>query len=132
MATLTPTKTALPSGHLRLDLEATACGTSDVIAIAVPGERLQVLALQLVAAGGTVTRIDPEWHVSATPSAATRTLTPSWGSETPGPVFGAVSETPDGSPVLAEVASGTATAYLRPKPDAGDGTIALRAIVVGR
>lgn len=132
MATLTtPTRTRLTdgTGDLLYTLPATNCGTSDVIPIVAPGVGLlRVVWLQLVGAGGTVATLAPEWHSSATPTASTRIRAETASS---GLVFAETSATPDGSPVPLAFANGEGTAYLRPQPSAGDGTVAMTMRVRG-
>jgi hypothetical protein len=132
MAAITaPTLTRLTdgTGDMLFTLAATACATDAVIPIVVPGVGLlRVVWLHMLAAGGTVATLAPEWHSSATPTTATRIRSE---TATTGLVFAETSATPDGSPVPLAFASGEGTAYLRPQPSAGDGTVAMSMRVRG-
>lgn len=117
------------TGDMLFTLAATACATDAVIPIVVPGVGLlRVLWLHMLAAGGTVATLAPEWHSATTPTSATLIRSE---TATSGLVFAETSATPQGSPVPMAYASGQGTVYLRPKPSAGDGTITLSLRVKG-
>lgn len=71
----------------------------------------QIFNLAVTVSGGSATRVDPEFHSSATPGAATLTGAMSWGTTTPGLHYAAI----DGPIYPAARGSGL---FLRLQPNA--------------
>ena len=132
MAELTPTPTIRDGGPgVRVfTVSGGACGADDVITFELGGsvlDSVEILFDRVTVTGGSVTRVDPEWHSAPTSVGVnTREAAGAWGDMTPTTTFPGAGSKLDGLPV-----NTGGKIYLRPKPDATGTAYSAKVIVRG-